>query len=59
MYIILVLFISTILVLLKLGTSVPLFHLASYKIETSDIKMLNLIGSLLTMFSGRILSVFI
>jgi len=37
----------------KLGISVPFFHLASYK--TSEIKLLNPIGSLLTIFCGRIL----
>ena len=42
---------------MKLGTSVPFFHSAPYK--TSKTKILNLTGSLLTMFSGRILSVFI
>ena len=42
---------------MKLCASVPFFHSAPYK--TSKIKILNLTGSLLTMFSGRILSVFI
>jgi len=40
----------------KLGTSVSLFHSASYK--TSKIKLLKQIGSLISMLSGRILSVF-